>query len=483
MFFSWSPSADSFPGSRLGKGTSMPEVFINANIKNQFGLNCGEPIKEILTTDHNTLKNDISLPITRTCVNPSLSVSLVDQDGNVLDQQDFNVKTSTREKSPLNNMNIIIGVAILALIIVLIVVYLKNKKGKDEGGTNNPINIPVAMFTILFALVSVGINFPVFKTNAYLDAQWTVNGAGGGGGGSGSSSGTSSSGTTVVSTGTPTGYPPSGLAATFSIPLSSYDPNEDIPLTTNLQYVACGNATRDVVVTGHLEGISENLNYVGPTRTLFTTSITGLGDTIATKFSETVYIPAPPSKGDYHLVTKVEGYVPVEYIAEDNFTKVVIEKEFYYFKNIVVDYFQQYYQSVYERGDELSYITDTTEDEMLNQINSVLNNGTSMRVYKTGGDLAYSREYEISPVNVRGVNVTVNGSENLTITKGSPATVRWTATNPTYGCKCTLSPSINGSNSCGSSGQSSEDESFGSYEVDQVPANTTFTVSCKDFIQ
>ena len=31
MFFSWSPSADSFPNTRLGKGTLMPELFINAN--------------------------------------------------------------------------------------------------------------------------------------------------------------------------------------------------------------------------------------------------------------------------------------------------------------------------------------------------------------------------------------------------------------------------------------------------------------------
>jgi hypothetical protein len=96
--------------------------------------------------------------------------------------------------------------------------------------------------------------------------------------------------------------------------------------------------------------------------------------------------------------------------------------------------------------------------------------------------LVFTREYFLTPVQVRGVDVTVNDSKSPTVPYGGSATIKWKAINPTYGCKCTFTP-LNGSPTfCGLSEQSNNDTNT-SYTVNGVSANTTFNVSCKDVVQ
>ncbi len=110
------PSADSFSGSRLGSSASTT-LSLSASLVNGFGSSCAAPItQEVSPSQFESVS--LQMPITATCMNPSLSVSLKDSSGNILDQRTFSVKTNVA-RSPwsmiMETLWITLGILILML--------------------------------------------------------------------------------------------------------------------------------------------------------------------------------------------------------------------------------------------------------------------------------------------------------------------------------------------------------------------------------
>lgn len=82
----WSPSADSFSGSRKG-GTEVGDVTLQITVATEKGSACIEPIMQTLKGAGE--KVTITAPVTADCADAQLSVSLTDKSGKVLDSRTF----------------------------------------------------------------------------------------------------------------------------------------------------------------------------------------------------------------------------------------------------------------------------------------------------------------------------------------------------------------------------------------------------------
>ena len=83
----WTPSADSFPGSRYGT-TTVSQFFLSETLSaGSSGLLCAAS----QTIELNVTPYQFSIPITASCSNPTLLVILKDANGTVLDQKVFTV--------------------------------------------------------------------------------------------------------------------------------------------------------------------------------------------------------------------------------------------------------------------------------------------------------------------------------------------------------------------------------------------------------
>jgi hypothetical protein len=85
--FFWTPSADSFPGSRFG-ATDGGKLFVTISIKDKNNANCTTANgKKELDSKEKTPSFDF--PITTDCLNPQISVAIQDAKGLILDQNDY----------------------------------------------------------------------------------------------------------------------------------------------------------------------------------------------------------------------------------------------------------------------------------------------------------------------------------------------------------------------------------------------------------
>lgn len=404
IFFSWTGSADGFPYSRLGKPTQIPKVYFSGKITNKFGFSCAEPTKKLLGTDHNTLKNDIPVSITRNCKNPKLDVSLVDKDGNILDSRSFKFETKDNKNLLDNKFIMIISVIIL---LIIIFVFLIMKKKICFSNFKNKFIGPMIIFLTLF----LGIAGLVFATES---TEWVlaINGGGGGDG--------------VVSTGG-TGTPPAGLTANFNFDKSAYNPSSLMRIDTTIYYAACTNATRNIVVTGYVNG------YSSGEKELFTKTMSG-GD----NFTGIAYFTSPATKGDYTFKIEVKGYHPDGYKITDAEVDKGTSYDFTNLKTDLLTYIDNYYPS-WKTTVEGSISTSTSHF----QINEFLKSIPALNkiiIELVPGALDFTRGYDLTfSVIEPTVQVFANEEgESTTINPNADVRVRWNSTNVTS-CTCEYS--------------------------------------------
>lgn len=116
--------------SKGGKFFAKPPlVTLNAALVNGNGKSCAEPIEQKLEKDMNAPETMISFKVERNCSNPTISASLVDAEGNILDQKDFSF-TSSEDSLKTNSNGSRTGIIILlALGMILGITFYLKKKG------------------------------------------------------------------------------------------------------------------------------------------------------------------------------------------------------------------------------------------------------------------------------------------------------------------------------------------------------------------
>ena len=124
----WSPSADSFPGSRAGSGSTLSPVTMTVSIVNSKGFSCISPISQIIEAT----SIDLTPKIKRECKNPKVTAELKDDKGNILAQKvlSFETKTDLAETDDSSNKTLILIFGIL--IVVGLALYFINLKKKQN---------------------------------------------------------------------------------------------------------------------------------------------------------------------------------------------------------------------------------------------------------------------------------------------------------------------------------------------------------------
>ena len=434
LAFSWSPSADSFPGSRLGRSSVLSGIMLSGEITNGHGKKCASLINQPTSINQST-KTEIPISITSSCVDPQVSLTLKDKDGKILDQKTFSVETSTKEKTASMAVAIIIVLAIIILAIALI-------KLKKKTPT-----IPTVMLFILFLLMGITILTPTNKIFAnQLVLEYEEGTVGGGGGGS----------TPLVTANINLDYG------------TTYNPGASISVTSTAVYNSCSNATRNLLITGYISGREYD------SKTLLNTNVAG-GQTVYS----TQYFTAPTSAGYYSIVATINASSIANYYAYDiemNTTIIEGATSFSILKAGVLHYI------------ELSGGTVTTAMSTAGTVGE-LQTAVSSFDFTIGGSegaTVYSGTVSIPFIVNAPATVTayVNSIRpSATISYGGMARITWTATNAINGCTCTASNPVTWSNqpagqpyNCGSSSANVTDG--GPFDITGVTSQTSFIVSC-----
>lgn len=131
--FSWSPSADSFPGSRFGSGSNLSNVKLDISIVNSEGKDCISSISKALTIGGYNI--DLTERIKTECKNPKVTVELKDESGITLDQKvlSFETKTDlTKTGISSNNKNTLIVILGILIVVGIALYFINLKKKQDE---------------------------------------------------------------------------------------------------------------------------------------------------------------------------------------------------------------------------------------------------------------------------------------------------------------------------------------------------------------
>lgn len=133
--FFWSPSADSFPDSRLGKGTTLSDVYLTISISDINQKKCTTQIDQTISQNIVNPINEISAPIIYSCINPQVSLFLKDDKGDVLAEESFIIETKVIPKTS-NRFYFFIKIimaSILGLVLFMgIILYVKKIKNEAE---------------------------------------------------------------------------------------------------------------------------------------------------------------------------------------------------------------------------------------------------------------------------------------------------------------------------------------------------------------
>lgn len=129
----------------LSSNTLPPNLTVKASIVNNKNQECITPIDQALEQTAGVPITNIPVSIIRNCLNPKVSVSILDDKGTVLDQKDFLVNStqflpSTASKSTQTIIFIIIGV-LLVLGIALYFINLKKKHAQHDFVKQNETDI------------------------------------------------------------------------------------------------------------------------------------------------------------------------------------------------------------------------------------------------------------------------------------------------------------------------------------------------------
>ncbi|MFA6386615.1 MAG: hypothetical protein WCW04_02500 [Candidatus Paceibacterota bacterium] len=112
---------------------------MKATMVNEKGKECITPVSQALVQDLKNPKVEIPATITKDCVNPKASITLLDDKGNVLDQKDFLTKpgsNSAQAPTPAKSSGLIIIFTIIGLLIVAGVAYYFISLKKKQNETN-----------------------------------------------------------------------------------------------------------------------------------------------------------------------------------------------------------------------------------------------------------------------------------------------------------------------------------------------------------
>lgn len=160
--FLWSPRADSFPGSRSGSLDTNYSSFVNLVLKNNKGDFCSDEVNKELFTNYVDPNVIIPVTIIKECKNPVIDLIIKDKDGNILDQDNFSVKS--KYSFPIFVYYIIVGLLFVSGILFY---FLRKKKNSNNS---------IAIFVIGLIISGMGILLPSNKINA---ASFTFGDTGG----------------------------------------------------------------------------------------------------------------------------------------------------------------------------------------------------------------------------------------------------------------------------------------------------------------
>ena len=126
----WTPSADSFPNSRIGKGTELPKVTVNLTITNSNDNSCIDAFSQEVTVDKAV--STLTTPAISSCNNPKASITLSSG------SKQLDVRSIESPKSPVQSQTVKTGLSakrilfifILVLFVVSLVIIFWKTKGK-----------------------------------------------------------------------------------------------------------------------------------------------------------------------------------------------------------------------------------------------------------------------------------------------------------------------------------------------------------------
>jgi hypothetical protein len=137
----WSPSADSFPNSRAGQGTTVPNTTIEMLVTDANGVQCIDLIIRPLLNSEQDLT--ISAPVSTSCTAPTMTITIKDDNGTTLDSRTIDTPEvspiemvmSAERVNPHSTIETIIllitTVSSLVFLYVLLTIYAAMRKEKE----------------------------------------------------------------------------------------------------------------------------------------------------------------------------------------------------------------------------------------------------------------------------------------------------------------------------------------------------------------
>lgn len=138
-------------------------VSVTAQITGENGKSCTKLYSQKLVKD-SSLKNEIVLPITKSCFNPKVLLTMKDKSGNILDEKIFKMDT-TSTKAPSSNALYYI-ILILILIIFAFFVYIKSKKNNLSDTDNTSPKVPISIIFLFVVMAAFSLLVPSKSANA-----------------------------------------------------------------------------------------------------------------------------------------------------------------------------------------------------------------------------------------------------------------------------------------------------------------------------
>ncbi len=122
--FFWTPSADSFPGSRLGVSDDG-RLSLQVEIKDAKGMSCINSTNNTLDIAKSTLA--FNYPMIAACASPRITVSIKDASGNILDKKEYSLESQAMKivtQKPAEKNTGKAGNDVMTYVIILVIVFL-----------------------------------------------------------------------------------------------------------------------------------------------------------------------------------------------------------------------------------------------------------------------------------------------------------------------------------------------------------------------
>ncbi len=234
--------------------TASASGSIQILVTNSSGINCSATTTEKV---NNFSFVSLEIPITKNCINPRASVSLI-SNGNILDSKDFQV-TTPKDELPTSNFSTIAIIVVIIILVILILLFYKRKHST------------LKVFIFVFLALS---SFLGFTKSASADA-WAY---------------------TITLTQGNTGYVGGDQNVTFTFTVNldkpSYNKTDSINVTRSISSGSwyCGNGKCPAITGSSQYGVIDTSSY------------------IALNYpSATVFAPAAPGNHNFNVLNRVSA--------------------------------------------------------------------------------------------------------------------------------------------------------------------------------